>query len=92
MKIEFDAEKSAKNKRERGLPFERTAELEWDEAFRFIDNRRDYGEERVIAWVPMRGRLYVVCYTRRGGVYRIISFRKANEREELAYEQATADR
>jgi uncharacterized protein len=92
VEIEFDPEKSAKNARERGLPFELAAELEWHKAFRFVDGRRDYGEERITAVAPMKGRLYVVCFTRRGRVYRIISFRKANKREERAHEQATTDR
>jgi uncharacterized DUF497 family protein len=92
VEIEFDPEKSVKNARERGLPFELAAELEWDRACAFRDDRRDYGEQRIVALAPMQGRLYVVCFTRRGAVYRIISFRKANKREERAYEQATTDR
>lgn len=92
MEIEFDPEKSAKNDRERGLPFERAAELDWEKASVVVDNRHDYGEERLIALVPMRGRLHVVCYLDLGHVRRIISFRKANRREERAYEQATTDR
>ena len=48
------------------------------------------GTDRSLA--PMGGRLYVVCYLIRGEARRIISFRKANEREERAYEQAAADR
>jgi len=43
MKIEFDPEKNAKNARERGLPFELAAELEWHKAHAFVDDRRDYG-------------------------------------------------
>ena len=106
MEIEFDPEKSAKNERERGLPFDRAAELDWDRAIAFPDERRDYGEGRIIALAPMQGRLYAVCYVvrvrfrtdRAGGVTgrrevrRIISFRKANDREEKIYDQTTADR
>lgn len=92
MKIEFDPGKSAKNDRERGLPFEWTAELEWHRAVIVQDNRRDYGEERSIAYAPMRGRLHVVCFSVRGDAFRIISFRKANKREEKIYDQATTDR
>ena len=92
MKIEFDPAKSAKNAQERGLPFELAAELDWDEALSFVDDRADYGERRVVAVAPMKGRLYVVCYTRRGGVRRIISLRKANKREETAYAEASANR
>lgn len=92
MEIEFDPDKSAKNDKERGLPFERAAELEWDRAVIVPDRRRDYGEERSLAFAPMNGRLHVVCFSIRNGVFRIISFRKANKREERGYEQATTDR
>jgi uncharacterized DUF497 family protein len=102
MDVEFDPEKSARNERERGLPFDLAAELAWDRALIAVDDRKDYGEERFVALAPMAGRLYVVCYTFRpaprpdrvpsvGQVRRIISFRKANEREEQIYEQATTD-
>lgn len=92
MEIEFDPDKSAKNDRERGLSFERAAELEWDRALAYAGDRHDYGEQRIIALAPMQGRLHVVCYVMRGPVRRIISFRKANRREERAYEQTTTDR
>ena len=46
------------------------------------------GEERYFALVPMSGRLYAVCYCVRGGARRIISFRKANKREEQGYAKA----
>ena len=88
MKIEFDLAKSAKTVKDRGLSFELTAELDWSAARVRADDRRDYGEERLIALVPKSGRLYVVCYCTRGDARRIISFRKANKREERAYEKA----
>ena len=77
--------------------------MEWDRALIAIDDRQDYGEERSVALAPRAGQLYVVCYTIRpiagpgeptgaGRVRRIISFRKANKREERLYEQATIDR
>jgi len=91
MEIEFDPVKSAKNAKERGLPFDLAAELEWRKAVISIDDRFMYGEERRIAFAPMRGRLYTVCYVFRGQVRRIISFRKANKREERLYAKATAD-
>jgi hypothetical protein len=91
MEFEFDPAKSAKNAKERGLPFDLAAELEWRKAVIFTDDRFMYGEERLIAFAPMRGRLYAVCYVERGQVRRIVSFRKANKREERLYAQATAD-
>jgi len=91
MEIEFDPVKSAKNAKERGLPFELAAEIEWRKAVISIDDRFMYGEERRIAFAPMKGRLYAVCYVLRGKKRRIISFRKANKQEERLYAKATAD-
>jgi uncharacterized protein len=89
--MEFDPDKSAKNARERGLPFELAAELEWQRAVAFVDDRSMYGEERLIAFAPLRRRLCAVCYVLRGQVPRIISFRKADKREERRYAKTTAD-
>jgi uncharacterized protein len=94
LKIEFDPEKSARNARERELPFELTAEIDWDSAHIAEDTRRDYGETRFLAYAPIRGRLHVICFCIRGAAFRIISFRKANDREETFYakEEAARDR
>lgn len=88
MRIGFDPDKSARNARERGLSFELAADLEWDRAVTFEDARFAYGESRMIALAPLKGRLHVVCYHQRGEVRRIISFRKANAREVKVYEKA----
>jgi len=85
MEIEFDPKKSAKNEKERALPFELVRELEWSEARITRDRRRDYGEERFLAFVPKSGRLYFVCFCLRAGTTRVISFRKANEKEVKSY-------
>ena len=50
------------------------------------DDRRDYGEIRVSAYVPLNDRLYFVGYTERPEVRRIITFRKTNNREMKYYE------
>jgi uncharacterized protein len=94
VKIEFDPAKSSRNARERGLPFELAADLDWDAAHTIADRRQSYGETRYLAFAPMQGRLHVVCYCIRGDARRIISFRKANRREEKFYaeEKAAADR
>ena len=49
------------------------------------DVRRDYGEERFRLYGRVAGRLFVIAYTRRGMVTRIISARKANARERDRY-------
>ena len=51
----------------------------------WIDLRRDYGEERQCALVPKGQRLYFVAFVDRDDVRRVISLRKANEREVKHY-------
>ena len=53
------------------------------------DGRRAYGETRFIATGPIASfgeRIFVVVYTWRDGARRIISFRKANDREIRKYQ------
>jgi uncharacterized protein len=87
MEIEFDPKKSAKNEEERSLPFEFVRELEWGKARISRDDRRDYGEERFVAFVPKDRRLYVVCFCLRETMTRVISFRRANEKEVISYDK-----
>lgn len=47
----------------------------------WTDTRRNYGEVREITMGELDGRLVVLVHTRRGAGTRIISMRKANERE-----------
>ena len=53
-----------------------------------IDDRRDYREERFRLTGNIKGRLYVVVFTPRHDVIRIISARKANQREIKRYEDS----
>jgi hypothetical protein len=89
MRIGFDPAKSARNLAERGLAFDRVAELDWEAAIVVEDTRRDYGERRMRAFLYGGSRPYVVVYTMRGPVRWIISFRRARETERRLYEQAT---
>lgn len=81
MKIEFDPEKSEKNRLQRELPFERAIEFDWENAIFFEDDRNLYPERRFIAVGYLDDRLHVLCFTPIAGGVRVISFRKANERE-----------
>ena len=49
------------------------------------DDRRDYGEERFITIGFLDQRMVVVVWTSRNGSRRVISMRKANEREQAHY-------
>lgn len=88
MKIDFDPVKSAKNDRERGLPFERAADFNWHEAVYAEDVRNPYPERRVVAVGYLDNRLHVMCFTPIPGGVRVISFRKANDREALNHGKA----
>ena len=55
------------------------------------DDRFDYGEPRYRSVGQVEGRVFVVVYTPRGGRLRIISARKANERERRRYEASSGD-
>lgn len=49
------------------------------------DDRKDYGEVRFFTIGLLDGRMVVIVWTWRGQDQRIISMRKANEREQNAY-------
>jgi hypothetical protein len=87
MRITFDPAKNDRNIAERGLSFERVADLEWDAAVAIEDTRRDYGERRLRVLARLDGRLHVAVITMRDDATHVISFRKANEKEVRWYEQ-----
>lgn len=86
METDWDESKNASNKAKHGLAFEDF--LGWDaEPVVLIDTRRDYGEERFIAFGRIDGRAHSLAYTLRDGKQRLISFRRAHDRELARYEQ-----
>ena len=56
------------------------------------DHRWDYGEDRYWLLGAIEGRVFVVIYTMRGSIIRIISARKTNGREVREYEQNARQR
>jgi uncharacterized DUF497 family protein len=83
--LEFDAAKSAKNLKERGIGFERFADMDLETSVIVEDARADYGEHRVRLFGAIDGRLHVAVITYRGDRVRVISLRRANRREERTY-------
>jgi uncharacterized protein len=81
VEIEFDPAKRSATLVERGLDFENAVEVFKGHHFTRPDDRVDYGESRFITAGLLAGRWVVVVWTPRGKVRRIISMRKANERE-----------
>jgi uncharacterized protein len=88
VRFDFDPAKDRLNTEKHGLSLEIAASLDWDAALLWIDDRRDYGEMRVLALAPRTGILYYVAFVDRGEVRRIISLRRANRREVKRYVQA----
>lgn len=63
----------------------RAVEVLTGEAITELDDRADYGEDRWITVGRLGGRLVVLVWTKRGTKYRIISMRKANDREQKIF-------
>ena len=82
MRIAFDPTKRTKTLEERGLDFQDAQEVFKGVTVEVDDERKDYGERRVLCFGLLRGRLVVVGYTPRGAVRHIFSMRKANDREQ----------
>ena len=85
MKIEFDQNKRDKTFVERGLDFADAANVFAGHQFTAPDNRKDYNEPRFITFGKLHERMVVIVWTPRGENRRIISMRKANEREQELY-------
>lgn len=81
MRISYDPEKNDRNAKERKLPFELAAAFEFETALIQTDIRHDYGEVRYVAIGVLDGRLHVLCFTETLDGIRVISLRKANDRE-----------
>jgi uncharacterized DUF497 family protein len=64
------------------------AELSWDAALVWIDDRADYGEVRMVALAPLGDVLYFVAFVDREPARRIVSLRRANRREVNHYVKA----
>ena len=82
MLIEFDADKRDNTMNERGLDFARAAEIFAGRHFTAEDLREDDAEPRFITVGLLDARMVVMVWTPRGEARRIISLRKANEREQ----------
>ena len=85
MKIEFDPDKDAINRRKHGLSLADAARIDIEAAYVVPDERRAYGEARLQAYGLLDGRLHVLAFTMRGDVLRAISLREANRREARRY-------
>jgi uncharacterized DUF497 family protein len=87
MRITYDPAKRLKTLAERKVDFDDARGIFAGVTFDFRDDRKDYGEVRMVTIGRIDGRMMVVVWTPRGNARHIISMRKANEREEARYAQ-----
>lgn len=85
MEIEFDPAKRNATLQIRGLDMARAPDVFAGATLTVEDNRKDYGEPRYITIGFLANRMVILAWTQRGKVRRILSMRKANEREQAVY-------
>lgn len=91
MKISFDPAKRVATLQNRGLDMLRAGEAICGASLTVEDRRRDYGETRFITIGFLDQRMVVIVWTARaisdatGEQCRVISMRKANDREQALY-------
>lgn len=90
-RITFDPVKDASNQGKHGVSLALANVLEWGTLLCKPDTCRDYGEPRQIGYAIAGERLFCVVFVDRPAgaptERRIISLRKANNREQLSYAQ-----
>jgi uncharacterized DUF497 family protein len=82
VRISFDQGKRERTLAERGLDFEDAILVFEGVTVEIVDERKDYGERRILCYGLLQGRMVVVGYTPRGTVRHVFSMRKANDREQ----------
>lgn len=78
---DWDEAKRQANLTKHGLDFAEVDDFDWSTAQVKPDLRRDYGEDRWKALGKIGDTIHHLAFTRRNGRVRIISLRKANQRE-----------
>lgn len=87
MRFTFDPAKAAANLAKHGVAFSAIEAFEWDEALVRADVRFDYPEPRFVALGPVGSRLYALVFSVERRAVRIISLRKASNKEIDRYEK-----
>jgi len=88
MNYEWDEAKSSSNFAKHGLDFADAEQVLAGPCVTFVDSRFDYGEVRLITLGLLAGRVVVIAHAPRGeDTTRIISMRKANQREQKIYQK-----
>ncbi len=87
MRITFDPAKRDLTLKMRGLDFADAAEAFVGKHTVRPDQRRDYGEPRLISAAYLRGRMVVIVWTPRGDARHVISMRYCHADEEALWRE-----
>lgn len=90
MEISYDPHKREWTIEYRGIDFKDALEVFAGPVADVIDDRRDYGEQRIVTYGLLQQRLVAVVWTQRGKDRHIISMRKCNARERAKFEPRLA--
>lgn len=85
MQFEWDDEKDRTNRIKHRVAFSEAIEVFQNIRLTVKDDRRNYGETRKITIGEVHFGICVVVYTERNDVIRVISARRANQRERKKY-------
>ncbi len=85
---DWDESKRAANIAAHRIDFTAVYAFDWDTAVIVLDDREDYGELRENAIGFVGERLHVLTFTRRGEAIRVISLRRAENKDKKIYVEA----
>ena len=91
MRFEWDEEKRAANLRKHGIEFVGVEEVFDGFTITMEDDRWSYGEQRLVTFGVLEGRVVAVVHTESEKIIRVISIRKATRSEERSYLSALPD-
>lgn len=88
LKFSWNKSKAKDNEAKHGVSFDLAKKVFQDPfAVEYLDDRQDYGEERLVIIGLADGQVLFVAYTERKGAIRMISARRATKHEQEAYFQ-----
>ena len=89
MKFEWDKEKNKSNIQKHGIDFSDSIKIFENTMVIKLDERSNYGENRLIGLGQIENIVIVIVYTKRNDRLRITSIRKANRKERKIYFEKT---
>ncbi len=88
MSVSYDPAKDRTNIRKHGISLDRVADFDFETALIDVDDRFEYGEERMIALGFIEDALFVAVFVETEAGVRAISLRRAQTRERKRYVEA----